>query len=82
MMRGISPNAVEWKDGKAYPAGPNAGSFDPLLLAEIALKSGWTGGPITAKASVNAQAVGPQLCDAYLRPRFRGATRVLSLELP
>src|SRR5438874_6261647 len=23
----ISPEAVEWKDGKVYPAGPNAGSF-------------------------------------------------------
>ena len=26
----ISPEAVEWKDGKALPAGPNAGGFEPL----------------------------------------------------
>ena len=24
----ISPEAVEWKDGKAFPAGANAGSFE------------------------------------------------------
>ena len=28
----ISPEAVEWKDGKAYPAGANAGGFEPLPL--------------------------------------------------
>src|SRR5205085_268312 len=37
MIWDISPEAVEWKDGKAYPAGPNAGSFEPLSVAEIAL---------------------------------------------
>src|SRR5262249_18699954 len=52
MIWDISPDAVEWKDGKAWPAGPNAGSFEPLPLAEIALKSGRTGGPITAEVSV------------------------------
>src|SRR5580700_5046213 len=31
----ISPDAVDWKDGQAYPAGPNAGSFEPLSLADI-----------------------------------------------
>src|SRR5256885_17047282 len=40
----ISPEAVEWKDGKAFPAGPNAGSFEPLSLQEIALKAGRAGG--------------------------------------
>src|SRR5205085_1864505 len=44
MIWDIPADAVEWKDGKAYPAGPNAGSFEPLPLAEIALKSGRTGG--------------------------------------
>src|ERR1700684_4175231 len=39
----ISPEAVEWKDGKAFPAGANAGSFEPLSLADIAIKSGRTG---------------------------------------
>src|SRR5919198_164889 len=67
MIWDISPDAVEWKDGKAYPAGPNAGSFEPLSLAEIALKSGRTGGPITAEVSINAQGAGPgfatHICD-------------------
>ena len=67
MIWDISPDAVEWKDGKAFPAGANAGSFEPLPLAEIALKSGRTGGPITAEVSVNAQGAGPgfatHICD-------------------
>jgi CO/xanthine dehydrogenase Mo-binding subunit len=67
MIWDIPPDAVEWKDGKAYPAGANAGSFEPLSLAEIALKSGRTGGPITAEVSVNAQGAGPgfatHICD-------------------
>ena len=29
----IPVDAVEWKDGKAYPAGSNAGAFEPLDLA-------------------------------------------------
>src|SRR5437868_7379905 len=57
----ISPEAVDWKDGKAYPAGPNAGSFEPLSLQEIALKSGRTGGPISAEISINAQGAGAGL---------------------
>jgi CO/xanthine dehydrogenase Mo-binding subunit len=40
---GTSPDTVVWKDGKAFPAGAHAGSFEPLPLAEIALKSGRTG---------------------------------------
>jgi hypothetical protein len=28
------------EDGKALPAGPNAGSFEPLPLAEVAITSG------------------------------------------
>jgi CO/xanthine dehydrogenase Mo-binding subunit len=67
MIWDIPQDAVEWKDGKAWPAGANAGSFEPLSLAEIALKSGRTGGPITAEVSVNAQGAGPgfatHICD-------------------
>jgi hypothetical protein len=29
VMWEISADAVEWKDGKVYPAGSNAGSFEP-----------------------------------------------------
>ena len=55
----IDVEAVEWRDGSAYPAGDNAGKFEPLSLADIAVKSGRTGGPIAAKATVNAQGAGP-----------------------
>src|SRR2546421_5901047 len=54
MIWDIPADAGEWKDGKAYPAGPNAGSFEPLPLAEIALKSGRTGGTSSAQGWVNA----------------------------
>src|SRR6202045_431003 len=63
----ISPEAVEWKDGKVYPAGPNAGSFEPLSLGEIAGKAARTGGPISAEVQINAQGQGPgfttHICD-------------------
>jgi CO/xanthine dehydrogenase Mo-binding subunit len=63
----IPVEAVEWKDGKAYPAGSNAGAFEPLDLATLALKSPRTGGPIIAEVSVNAQGAGPgfgaHICD-------------------
>ncbi len=55
----IDADAVEWRDGSAYPAGDNAGKFEPLSLDEIAAKAGRTGGPINAKGSVNAQGAGP-----------------------
>ncbi len=43
---GIDPEAVEWVDGAAEPAGPNAGKFPPMKIAEIAGKMSSTGGPI------------------------------------
>jgi CO/xanthine dehydrogenase Mo-binding subunit len=55
----IPVEAVEWKDGKAYPAGSNAGAFEPLDLATLALKAGRTGGPIGFEVSLNAQGAGP-----------------------
>jgi CO/xanthine dehydrogenase Mo-binding subunit len=80
MIWDIAPDAVEWKDGKAYPAGPNAGSFEPLPLAEIALKAGRTGGPITAEVSVNAQGAGPgfatHICDVEV-DRETGQVKIL-----
>jgi CO/xanthine dehydrogenase Mo-binding subunit len=63
----IPVEAVEWKDGQAFPAGSNAGAFEPLSIADIALKSGRTGGPISAEVSLNAQGAGPgfatHVCD-------------------
>jgi CO/xanthine dehydrogenase Mo-binding subunit len=63
----ISPEAVEWTDGKAFPAGANAGSFEPLDLAAIAAKAARTGGPISAEVQINAQGQAPgfttHICD-------------------
>ncbi|MCB1337111.1 MAG: xanthine dehydrogenase family protein molybdopterin-binding subunit [Maritimibacter sp.] len=43
---GIDAEAVEWIDGAAQPAGPNAGKFPPMSLAEIAGRMSDSGGPI------------------------------------
>jgi CO/xanthine dehydrogenase Mo-binding subunit len=63
----IPVEAVEWKDGAAYPAGSNAGAFEPLDLATLALKAARTGGPLVAEVSVNAQGAGAgfgaHICD-------------------
>jgi CO/xanthine dehydrogenase Mo-binding subunit len=63
----ITPDAVDWRDGAAHPAGTNAGAFEPLTLNDIALKAARTGGPITSEVSVNAQGAGPgfgvHICD-------------------
>jgi CO/xanthine dehydrogenase Mo-binding subunit len=68
----IPVEAVDWKDGQAMPAGANAGAFEPLSIAAIALKSGRTGGPISAEVSLNAQGAGPgfatHLCDVEVDP--------------
>jgi CO/xanthine dehydrogenase Mo-binding subunit len=76
----ISPEAVEWKDGKAHPAGPNAGSFEPLDLPAIAAKSGRTGGPISAEVQINAQGQGPgfttHICDVEV-DRETGHVKIL-----
>ena len=67
MIWEITPDAVDWRDGAAHPAGTNAGAFDPLSLSDIALKAARTGGPITSEVSVNAQGAGPgfgvHICD-------------------
>ena len=44
---GIDEEAVEWVDGAARPAGPNAGEFEPMSIVRIARKMGNTGGPIS-----------------------------------
>ena len=63
----IDPDAVEWNNGHARPAGANAGDFEPLSLGELAAKAAQTGGPIAAHVSVNAQGAAPafatHVCD-------------------
>ncbi len=55
---GIAEEAVEWREGAAHPAGPNAGKFPPMTLAEIAAVSFQTGGPIAGHHEVNADGAG------------------------
>ncbi|MEO1139205.1 MAG: xanthine dehydrogenase family protein molybdopterin-binding subunit [Pseudomonadota bacterium] len=58
MTWGIDEEAVEWKDGAAHPAGPNAGSHPPLTLAEIAATASNTGGPIAGHHEANPEGAG------------------------
>jgi CO/xanthine dehydrogenase Mo-binding subunit len=65
---GIDEEAVLWEDGCAKPAGPNAGKFPPMTLAEIAAIASNTGGPIAGHHEVNAEGAGvsfaTHMCDA------------------
>ena len=68
----IDVEAVTWKDGRAHPAGANAGNFEPLSMEEIAGKMSQTGGPIAATASQNVPGAGPSfgthICDVEVDP--------------
>src|SRR3954453_2763432 len=81
----ISPEAVEWKDGRAYPAGLNAGTFEPLDLAAIAARSARTGGPISAEVQINAQGPAPgfttHICDVQVDPET-GYVKILRYTAP
>jgi CO/xanthine dehydrogenase Mo-binding subunit len=54
----IPEEAVEWRDGAARPAGPNAGQFPPMKIQEIGATMGATGGPISGHHEVTAEGVG------------------------
>ncbi|MEI4232244.1 xanthine dehydrogenase family protein molybdopterin-binding subunit [Roseovarius sp. D22-M7] len=58
MVWGIDEDAVDWEDGAARPAGPNAGKFPPMTLKEIAAIASNTGGPIAGHHEVNAEGAG------------------------
>ncbi|MCH9672638.1 MAG: xanthine dehydrogenase family protein molybdopterin-binding subunit [Gammaproteobacteria bacterium] len=68
----IEPDAVSWEDGQARPTSTNAGEFEPLTLADIALKAARTGGPIVGTAAINAAGAGPgfgtHVCDVEVDP--------------
>ncbi|MEJ0020595.1 MAG: xanthine dehydrogenase family protein molybdopterin-binding subunit [Acetobacteraceae bacterium] len=67
MIWEIPVEAVDWHEGMAFPAGSNAGAFEPLDLAALALKAARTGGPINAEVALNAQGAGAgfgaHICD-------------------
>jgi CO/xanthine dehydrogenase Mo-binding subunit len=73
----VDVDQVEWVDGQAQHVD---GSQPPLSLNALAAKSGRTGGPISANASLNARGVGAafstQLCDVEVDPET-GVTRVV-----
>ena len=58
MVWGIDEDAVEWKDGAAHPAGPNAGTHPSMSLAEIAAIASNTGGPIAGHHEANPEGAG------------------------
>jgi CO/xanthine dehydrogenase Mo-binding subunit len=77
---GIDADQVDWIDGEARPTpGVNA-ELEPLKLAKLARSFPKTGGPISARASLNAQGPGPSfsvnLCDMEVDPET-GRTTVL-----
>lgn len=76
----IDEDAVVWEDGYAKPSGPNAGTFDPMSIEEIAAISNNTGGPIAGHHEVNADGAGVSfgvhLVDVEVDPET-GATKVL-----
>ncbi len=80
MVWGIDEEAVEWRDGAAHPAGPNAGRFPPMSLAEIAAIAPNTGGPIAGHHEVNAEGAGvsfaTHMVDTEVDPDT-GAVRIL-----
>ncbi len=55
---GIPEDAVDWEEGCAIPAGPNAGNFDPMPLAEITRTMGRTGGPISGHHAISTEGAG------------------------
>ena len=77
---GIEADQVEWVDGEARPMPGVNVDAPPLPLAKIARAFPKTGGPISARASLNAQGPGPSfavnLCDVEM-DRDTGRTTVL-----
>ncbi|MBT6343207.1 MAG: xanthine dehydrogenase family protein molybdopterin-binding subunit, partial [Tateyamaria sp.] len=80
MTWGIEPEAVEWVDGAAQPAGPNAGKHPPMSLAEIAAIASNTGGPISGHFEVNAEGAGvsfgTHIADTEVDPET-GAVKII-----
>jgi len=77
---GIDPDAVVWEDGCAKPAGPNAGKFPPMSLAEIAALYAKTGGPIAGHHEATAEGAGvsfaTHMVDVEVDPET-GAAKIL-----
>ena len=75
MIWDISPDAVEWTDGKAYPAGPNAGSFEPLVARRDRAQGGAHRRADQRRGVDQRAGRRPRLCHPYLRCRGRPRDR-------
>ncbi len=77
---GVDVEQVEWVDGEARPLPGVNIDAEPLKLAKLARAFPKTGGPISARASLNAQGPGPSFsvnfCDVEVDPDT-GHTKVL-----
>ena len=77
---GIEPDQVEWRDGAAHPIQGVNVEVEPIPLAKLARSFPKTGGPISARASLNAQGPGPSfavnLCDVAI-DRDTGQSQVV-----
>ena len=80
MTWGIVVDAVELVDGAAQPAGPNAGKFPPMTIADIAAIASNTGGPISGHFEVTAEGAGvsfgTHIADTEVDPET-GAVKIL-----
>ena len=75
---GIDPEAINWFDGAAHPAGPNAGDFPPMTIKEIGRTMGRTGGPISGHQATTyggaGESFGTHVVDLEVDPETGRAT--------
>ena len=75
---GIDQEAVDWFDGAAHPAGPNAGDFPPMTIREIGRRMGRTGGPISGHHATTyggaGESFGTHVVDLEVDPETGRAT--------
>jgi CO/xanthine dehydrogenase Mo-binding subunit len=68
----IDPDAVNWENGEARPAGANAGKFPALTLKELAARANESGGPIGESTQINTTGAeggfGTHICDIEIDP--------------
>jgi len=69
---GVDVDDVGWEDGRAIATNGAAEDLEPMTLAELAGKMAVTGGPVTARASLNPADAGPgfatHICDVEVDP--------------
>jgi CO/xanthine dehydrogenase Mo-binding subunit len=76
----IDPEAVNWENGEARPAGANAGKFPALTLKELAARANESGGPIGESTQINTTGAeggfGTHICDIEIDPDL-GTSKVV-----